>query len=341
MNQNSTAASDTSQPPTSPTHIARGRPVTHSQEIREVDCQAIQIGERHRTQLGDIDELAVSIAKVGLLQPIGITEDNLLVFGERRLVAVRDRLKRKTIAARIVRVSSIVAGEYAENEIRKNFTPSERVAIGKAIEAEIGKRQGQRTDLELVEDLPQVPPGTKTREIASEKAGFGNARTYQQAKKVVDAGAPELVEAMDAGEVSVSAAAAIAGEPHDKQAEIMKLPQEVRRQVVRELREAAQLPTPSEARRLARETGLATADNTGVYRSGASPEEVREAKADARAIYAVTRGIVAIADTAFDPTELAARLEYWHCPDIREKTTKAFDWLSRFVKGLDGNEQIQ
>ncbi len=336
MNQNSTAASDTSQPPTSPTHIARGRPVTHSQEIREVDCQAIQIGERHRTQLGDIDELAVSIAKVGLLQPIGITEDNLLVFGERRLVAVRDRLKRKTIAARIVRVSSIVAGEYAENEIRKNFTPSERVAIGKAMEARFGERRGRQNPRNCAE-----LKGDDTREIAAKRAGFSSKDTYERAKKVVDAGAPELVEAMDAGEVSVSAAAAIAGEPHDKQAEIMKLPQEVRRQVVRELREAAQLPTPSEARRLARETGLATADNTGVYRSGASPEEVREAKADARAIYAVTRGIVAIADTAFDPTELAARLEYWHCPDIREKTTKAFDWLSRFVKGLDGNEQIQ
>ena len=54
-----------------------------------------------------------------------------------------------------------------------------------------------------------------------------------------------------------------------------------------------------------------------------------------------TRGIVAIADTTLDPIELASRLEYWHCPNIREKSTKALDWLNRFVKGLENNEQIQ
>ena len=54
-----------------------------------------------------------------------------------------------------------------------------------------------------------------------------------------------------------------------------------------------------------------------------------------------TRGVVAIADTTLDPNELASRLEYWHCPDIREKSTKALDWLNRFVKGLENNEQIQ
>jgi hypothetical protein len=42
--------------------------------------------------------------------------------------------------------------------------------------------------------------GTKTREIAAEKAGFDNHETYRQARRVVEKGAPELVEAMDAGE---------------------------------------------------------------------------------------------------------------------------------------------
>ena len=158
---------------------------------------------------------------------------------------------------------------------------------------------------------------------------------------VVDKGSPELVAAMDSGEVSVSAASVIASEPQGRQAEILKQPGEIRREIVRELREAAKLPTPSEARRQARETGMAVADNTGVYRSGASAEEVREAKADAVAIYTVTRGILAIADTAFDPDELASRLEYWHCPDIRSKSLAAHEWLSRFVKGLESNDKIQ
>jgi hypothetical protein len=60
----------------------------------------------------------------------------------------------------------------------------ERVAIAKAIEEEIGNRQGKRTDLELVGDCPQVT-ADKTRAIAAEKAGFGSEVTYRRAKAVV------------------------------------------------------------------------------------------------------------------------------------------------------------
>jgi hypothetical protein len=37
---------------------------------------------------------------------------------------MRDILRWTTIPVIVLRVSSIVAGEYAENEIRKDFTPS-------------------------------------------------------------------------------------------------------------------------------------------------------------------------------------------------------------------------
>ena len=70
----------------------------------------IKIGKRHRRDMGDLKGLADSIATVGLLQPIGVTETNELVFGERRLRACRDILKLRNIPARTVSVSSIVAG---------------------------------------------------------------------------------------------------------------------------------------------------------------------------------------------------------------------------------------
>ena len=75
----------------------------------------IRIGERHRKDLGDLSGLAESIKSEGLLQPIGITPDHVLVFGERRLRAVRDILGMTDIECRIVEVTSIAAGEYAEN----------------------------------------------------------------------------------------------------------------------------------------------------------------------------------------------------------------------------------
>src|SRR5215471_4253152 len=120
-----------------------GGPVIPSQLLEEVPCDAIQLVGRYRRDMGDLEALATSIATEGLLQPIGVTEDRLLVFGQRRLWAVRDLLRRPTITARIVNLSSLLACEYAENEIRKNFTPSERVEIGKALEARLGERRGK------------------------------------------------------------------------------------------------------------------------------------------------------------------------------------------------------
>src|SRR5699024_14173 len=50
---------------------------------------SIRVGNRHRTDLGDIDALAASIARDGLLQPPTITPDGVLVCGRRRLAAIQ------------------------------------------------------------------------------------------------------------------------------------------------------------------------------------------------------------------------------------------------------------
>jgi ParB family chromosome partitioning protein len=157
--------------------------------LKELKIASIKVGHRHRREMGDLTTLADSIRREGLLQPIGVTDRLELVFGERRLLAVRDVLKRKTILARVVNVSSILAGEYHENQVRKDFTPSERVAIARAVERQVGNRRGQRTD-QLRGKIPEVVPGKRTREAAAEKAGFGNDKTYRQAAKVVANGTP-------------------------------------------------------------------------------------------------------------------------------------------------------
>jgi protein gp37/ParB-like chromosome segregation protein Spo0J len=194
--------------------------------MKSIPVHAISVGERHRKQMGDLRGLADSIVEHGLLQPIGITKDRKLVFGERRLRACRDILHWDEIPARVVNVESIVEGEYAENQVRKDFTPSERVAIGKAIEELIGSRQGKSDDASLVEKFPQVADGSKTREVAAKAAGFGNDKTYRDAKKVVEDGAPELLAAMDAGEVSISAAAKLTSLPSGEQADAVAQPKQ-------------------------------------------------------------------------------------------------------------------
>ena len=80
----------------------------------------------------------------------------------------------------------------------ENFPQVEsgRVAIGEAVEAELkamGERRGRPKQEgegqgELVEDdIREIFPefiGKRTDEIAADKAGFGNRKTYQQAKAV-------------------------------------------------------------------------------------------------------------------------------------------------------------
>jgi DNA modification methylase len=204
--------------------------------LRELKIADIKVGTRYRKEMGDLSTLAHSIRRNGLLQPIGVTEKMELVFGERRLRAYKDVLKRKTILARIVDVPSIIAGEHDENEIRKDFTPSERVAIARAIERQIGRRQGQRTDRQLVGNFPHVQPGKKTRETAAERAGFGNDRTYRQAAKVIQHGTQKLIHAMDDGKVSISAASILADADFDEQEAILELDERAILQAAKEIK---------------------------------------------------------------------------------------------------------
>jgi len=180
----------------------------------EVPVHEIRIGERHRKDLGDLESLAGWIRDTGLLHPIGVTPDNVLIFGQRRLRACRDILKWQTIPARTVHVRSIMEGEVAENLVRKDFTPSERVAIVDALRGYThggDRKSNQRRNCD-VDPL--------TVEEAAKRVGFCRD-DYYRAKKVVERGIPELVGAMDKGKVSLSAAALIADADKGEQARLL------------------------------------------------------------------------------------------------------------------------
>lgn len=191
----------------------------------------IQIGERHRKDQGDLAELAESIKSEGLLQPIGVTKENRLVFGERRLRATRDILGWQEIACRTVDVSSIAAGEWAENELRKNFTPSERVAILQTIKRKpVGD---QRRSQNFV-----------TADTAAKMAGFGNRETARQAETVVHHGVSQLVRTMDTGGAAISVAAKVATLEPEQQTAVLDLQAEGEADT---LREALEIVSPQPA----------------------------------------------------------------------------------------------
>ncbi len=232
----------------------------------EFATDKIRIPERHRKDMGDLDGLARSIERIGLLHPIGITQLGKLVYGERRLRAVRDVLGWAAIPALTINIDALEA-EHDENQIRKDFTISERVAIAKAIEERIGNRQGKRTDQagpglpdkypevekdqgkpKLQQNFAEVEPaaGEQTRGAAARVAGFGNHETYRQARTVVANGTATLAEAMDAGRISISAAAEVAEMPAAKQEEVVKAIKEgvKPRKAISEVKEGASEPEP-------------------------------------------------------------------------------------------------
>ena len=53
----------------------------------KIRCADVVVQKRVRNDLGELDGLMESIRLLGLLQPIGITKQNVLVFGQRRLIA--------------------------------------------------------------------------------------------------------------------------------------------------------------------------------------------------------------------------------------------------------------
>jgi ParB family chromosome partitioning protein len=126
--------------------------MTHSVPIND-----IKIGPRFRHNHGDLAPLIKSIREVGLLHPIVVTPDFQLIVGARRLAALRN-LDWDLVPITIVDLKDIVKGEYAENELRKDFTPSEKVAIAKAIvELESRRRSAGSRSMHI---LPRARPKT-------------------------------------------------------------------------------------------------------------------------------------------------------------------------------------
>jgi hypothetical protein len=186
----------------------------------------IALGSRTRKDMGDLHALAQSIRERGLLHPPVVTPSGLLVVGARRYLACRDILELREIPVNVLDVDSLLAAERDENEVRKEFTPSERVAITEAIVKEIGDRHGQRTDLFVADELPdncrEVQPGVETLTVAAKAAGFSTDQDFRRARKAMRDGIPEVVQAMDRGEIAVSRAARISSLPREEQPEALR-----------------------------------------------------------------------------------------------------------------------
>lgn len=102
----------------------------HVELERRID--SITVGVRHRQDPGDLTALTKSIEEVGLLQPVTITPDGVLICGWRRLEALR-RLGRRTlnvwVRSGISDQLSHLLAQQDENEQRKPLSPVETARL--------------------------------------------------------------------------------------------------------------------------------------------------------------------------------------------------------------------
>lgn len=176
----------------------------------------ITIGERGRKDLGDIAGLAASIDKLGLIHPPTVTEDLVLVSGERRIAAYR-HLGRDTIPVTVVEhlddAAQRLRAELEENTCRKGMTASETHAQAKRIEA-LERPKAEERQERLGRSHGDDPSGsTDPKGLTSDKVGEGVGMSGPQWKRLKHIGdraadgdeqAAALLAEIDAGERTIT-----------------------------------------------------------------------------------------------------------------------------------------
>lgn len=108
---------------------------------------SIRVGRRHRTELGDIDSLAASIDRDGLLQPITITPDGVLVCGARRLAAITGLGWKKVnvwVRSGISDRLGHLLAEQDDNVLHKPLTQTEAAALYRELKSLLAEDAARR-----------------------------------------------------------------------------------------------------------------------------------------------------------------------------------------------------
>lgn len=189
-------------------------------KVVDLPIAEIEVQDRIRRDMGDLEGLADSMRRLGLLHAVVVRDgDKRLLAGERRIEAAKllewDRIDAHLYESAAAYAQARVI-ESEENGHSKPFTPSERVEAARLVEAEAreaardrqraaGRDHGRGIASEKVSEAM----GEDGRASAQAAASVGWSRpTYEKAKEVVDAAAADpqhadLVEQMDTtGKVS-------------------------------------------------------------------------------------------------------------------------------------------
>ena len=166
----------------------------------DIAITEIEIGDRFRSAVGDINGLVSSIKEVGLLHPVVITKSNLLIAGRRRLEACKS-LGMERIPVTVIDSERLKEAERDENEQRVSLTPTEALEVrnhflaiekekAKERKVEAGQKRGRGRPKKIDSgNLPQ-PINDKARDLAAKATGY-SASTLRKVEEIVAAAEKE------------------------------------------------------------------------------------------------------------------------------------------------------
>jgi hypothetical protein len=184
----------------------------------------------------ELTDLTDDIREHGLREPIWLHRDGRIVDGRNRYLACREVGAKPETRTFSGDDADLVEFVVSLNLHRRHLNESQRAMVAARI---ANMRQGERTDLPPSANLPKV-----SQSVAAQQLQVSD-RSVRDAKKVQECGGPELAQAVDFGQVAVSAAALVADAVRDR---VVGMPPERVREIVREV--AAETRTEvAEARR--------------------------------------------------------------------------------------------
>jgi ParB family chromosome partitioning protein len=184
---------------------------------------SIRVGVRQRTDLGDVAALGASIKRDGLLQPITVTPDGVLVCGARRLAAIKN-LGWITVK---VWVRSGISGQLAhllaeqdDNVLHKPLTQLENATLYREIKKVIAEDAARRQEATRFSSQrqpgddghanfagPSLQLGETRKQAAMMIPGGGSHTTLEKITWLqaiaADTGQPEPVRAQAANELEM------------------------------------------------------------------------------------------------------------------------------------------
>ena len=283
----------------------------------------------------EFEALVADIGEHGLREPIMLIGD-LILDGRNRYRACQ--------ASGINPVFSKFTGEdpagyvLSLNVHRRHLDESQRAMVATKL---ANMRSGHRSDIQPAANLPEVRPATPpVSQVGAAKLLNVSARSVRDAGAVVKTGVPELVKAVERGDAAVSAAAAVAKLPPEKQAEIVAQGpaaiKAAKREMMKEVRKAAlgenaDLPAPAEAKRLATESNTLVLGSDLKYH----PPQNAEARQMAIDVDAFGDPLRALDALDLQPSRAAAAMTETDRKVLGPMVTRAVAWLTTLENLLD------